>query len=447
MKFLWVAVFLFFFSGCAHVRVDRDSGLKEYAQGLLYEGAEKTDEAIEYYRESLRGGGESSYVYVKLGNLYLKKQDTVRAKSHFLKAVKLDPENEEAYFGLGIACLVEKDSEHAAEYMEKGLALDPENQSARMLLCDVYVGMNMLKEALGHYKILLDVYPGNYILHYNYGNILERLGDVKAAEKAYLKTVELSDFFWKGHLSLGLLYSKQGRNEEAKRHFARAIEINPKDSISYSLIAGIYYKEGDNGKVRYYLGEAINNGLKTPEFYNFLGIISSEEKDYAKAEEFFMEGIKTEDNSTGHFYLGTLYEKTGDKRKMEIEMKRAIEINPDNALALNYLGYTYLTQDRNINEAYRMIKKACSIEPDNGAYLDSLGWAHYKMGNYRTATGYLEKAAEYEEDAEIFEHLGYLYTRLEDYSRALYWFVRSYEKGKKTELLKIIDELILKSLQ
>ncbi len=450
MKFLWVAaVCLLFFSGCAHVEVkqDRESGLKAYAQGLIYEQAEKQDEAIEYYKRALREAGESSHVYVKLGNLYLKKQDTVNAKDCFFRAVKIDAGKSEAFFGLGVAYLVEKNNRLAAKYMEKGLALDPENQSVRMLLCDIYVGMNMLKEALAHYRILLDAYPGNYVLHYNNGNILERLGDVRSAEKSYLKTVELADFFWKGHFSLGLLYSKQGRNEDAIRHFVRAIEINPKDSISYSLLTGIYYREGNNEKAKYYLNKAIDNGFKTSEFYNFLGIIATEEEDYAKAEEFLREGIKIKDTSTGRFYLGTLYEKTGDKEKMETEMRRALEIDPDDALVLNYLGYTYLTQDRNIEEAYRMIKKACSIEPDNGAYLDSLGWAYYKMGKYDTAREYLERAAEMEKDAEIFEHLGYLYTKLEDYARALYWFVRSYEIGGDADLLKIIEEVKQKNLK
>jgi tetratricopeptide (TPR) repeat protein len=205
-------------------------------------------------------------------------------------------------------------------------------------------------------------------------------------------------------------------------------------------MAGIHYKEGDNEKARRYLNEAIRNGIKTSEMYNFLGVIYSGEGDYTKAEESFREGIKIEDNSTGRFYLGTVYDKTGQKDSMVEELKRAIEINPDNAGALNYLGYTYLLENRDIEEAYEMIKKACSIEPDNGAFLDSLGWVYYKKGMYDRARELLEKAAGLEKDAEIFEHLGYVYLELKDYTKALYWFVRSYEMSSDSALLKMIEE-------
>jgi tetratricopeptide (TPR) repeat protein len=432
-------LFLLFFTGCAHMQ--QNSGLKTYVRGFLSEEDGKTDEAVEYYKETIHKAGEHSYVYVKLGNLYLKKQDTAEAKRSFFRAARLNPERQEAFFGLGVAYLMEKNNRLAAIYMEKGLELEPENHSVRMLLCDIYVSMDKLDESVKHYNILLETYPNNYILHYNYGNLLERIGKPESAERSYLKAVELSNFFWKGYFSLGLLCDKQGREEDAVKYFSRAIELNPEDSFSYSYLAGIYYKKENYEKARHYLEEAVRNGIKTPEFYNFLGVLYSEEENYEKAEGFFKKGIEIEDNSSGRFYLGTLYEKTNRRDQMEVEIKKAIEIDPDNAIALNYLGYTYLLEDRNLKLAYTMIKKACKIEPDNGAFLDSLGWAYYKMGSYERSREYLEKAASLEEDAEIYEHLGYLYIELKDYIRALYWFVRAYEMSNNKDLLKVIEEV------
>ncbi len=440
MRYLPVVVLsLFFFSGCAHLR--QDTGLRTYVDGLFYEDAEKTDEAIAAYRKTIQEAGENSYIYIKLGNLYLKKHDTKEAKRCFFRAARLNPKSNEAFFGLGFTYLLEKNNKLATIYFEKSLALEPENHSVRMLLCDIYVGMNMLNESVGHYRILLDTYPDNWLLYYNCGNLFERLGDFESAERYYLRAVEISELFWKAHFSLGLLYNKLGKEEESIKHLVRVIELDSGNRLSYSFLASIYYSKGDIEKTRYYLNRAIKNEIKDPEFYNLLGVTYLEEKNYEKAKEAFRNGIEIEDNSSGRFYLGTLYEKTSDKDKMETEIKKAIELNPDNAVALNYLGYTYLLEDRDIEEAYKMIKKACEIDPDNGAFLDSLGWAYYKMGSYRRSKKYLEEAAVLEKDAEIYEHLGHLYIKLEDYTKALYWFVRSYEMSNNKDLLKIIGEL------
>jgi len=440
MRYLFAgAILLSLFGGCAHM--SQDTGLNTYAQGILYEGEGKTDEAIASYGETIRKSGEDGYLYVKLGNLYLKKQDSVQARRCFARAMKLDPQRAEAFFGMGVACLLGKDSGLAALYMEKGLEIDKENHSARMILCDLYTGMNRLEEAAVHYKYLLDVFPENYIFRYNYGNILERMGREKEAEESYLKTIELADFFWKAHFSLGLLYSKLGEEDGAIEYLSRALQLNPADGISYSLLASIYYQRGDTEKARDYINRALDQGIKTAEFYNFLGLIYSDEKNYEKAEESFRESLKIQDTSPVRFYLGAMYDKWERRDKMEVEMKKAIELKPDNALALNYLGYTYLLEDRNIREAYRMIKRACEIEPDNGAFIDSLGWAYYKMGDYVSAGKHLEKAASLEKDAEIYEHLGYLYLATKEYYKALLWFTRAYEMGGKKDLLKIIDEV------
>jgi tetratricopeptide (TPR) repeat protein len=87
-----------------------------------------------------------------------------------------------------------------------------------------------------------------------------------------------------------------------------------------------------------------------------------------------------------------------------------------------------------------MIKKACKIEPDNGAYLDSLGWAYYKMGDYKNAKKYLEKAVKLEKDPEIYEHLGYLYFQLKDYEKSILYFSKVYEQTGKKEIQEMIEK-------
>ena len=88
------------------------------------------------------------------------------------------------------------------------------------------------------------------------------------------------------------------------------------------------------------------------------------------------------------------------------------------AEALNFLGYNYVEQDKNLGDAERLIKRAIKIDPANGAYIDSLGWLYFKKNRFNEAKKTLEKAASLMEDPVIYEHLGETYLKLKDIDKA-----------------------------
>ena len=108
-------------------------------------------------------------------------------------------------------------------------------------------------------------------------------------------------------------------------------------------------------------------------------------------------------------------------------MSSIIEINPNHADALNYIGYTYAEQGIRLDEAMSLIEKALSIKPDSGYIIDSLGWVYFQKGMYDEALKYLEQAASHvPNDPTIMEHLGDVYFKkgmfkksLEMYEKAL----------------------------
>jgi Flp pilus assembly protein TadD len=94
-------------------------------------------------------------------------------------------------------------------------------------------------------------------------------------------------------------------------------------------------------------------------------------------------------------------------------MRRAIDINPSNAPALNYLGYTYAESGKRLDEAEKLIKRALNIEPEDGFYVDSLGWVYYQKGEYQKAVDQLERAVNLTgSDPTITEHLGDAYDKV-----------------------------------
>jgi Flp pilus assembly protein TadD len=126
-------------------------------------------------------------------------------------------------------------------------------------------------------------------------------------------------------------------------------------------------------------------------------------------------------------------------------MKTVISLEPDNAEALNYLGYTYADRGFNLEEAEKLIRRAVEIKPDDGYILDSLGWVFFHQGLYAEAVKILERAqAQVPEDPVILEHLGDAYEKAGAYENALSAYKKATEKAKDKELEKLkvkIDDL------
>jgi tetratricopeptide (TPR) repeat protein len=96
--------------------------------------------------------------------------------------------------------------------------------------------------------------------------------------------------------------------------------------------------------------------------------------------------------------------------KAQADLERALQLSPDEPYVLNYLGYSWAEQGRNLDQAKQMVDKAAELRPNDGAILDSLGWILMRQGNAAEAIRWLERAVEIEsEDATINGHLGDAY--------------------------------------
>lgn len=117
--------------------------------------------------------------------------------------------------------------------------------------------------------------------------------------------------------------------------------------------------------------------------------------------------VSKEDKEAVWFQRGAMYEKMKKIDLAEAEFRKILEINPDSAATLNYLGY--MLADRNIKlpEALALVNKALEKDPNNGAYLDSLGWVYFKMNRLSEAEENLRQALlRTPSDATVHDHMG-----------------------------------------
>jgi tetratricopeptide (TPR) repeat protein len=110
------------------------------------------------------------------------------------------------------------------------------------------------------------------------------------------------------------------------------------------------------------------------------------------------------------FMRGALYEHQKDYDQAEKEFRSVLSADPDNAGALNYLGYMLADRNVRLDEAQQLISKAVDLEPDNGAYLDSLGWVHYRQNHLDQAADELRQALDrIKKDPTVHDHLAEVY--------------------------------------
>ena len=118
---------------------------------------------------------------------------------------------------------------------------------------------------------------------------------------------------------------------------------------------------------------------------------------------------------------GIAYERTKQWPKAEAAFKKALELYPNHPNVLNYLGYSWVDMDINLQEGLDMIRKAVELRPADGYIIDSLGWAYFKLGRYQEAVVQMERAVELRPgDPTINDHLGDTYWRAKRYLEATF---------------------------
>jgi tetratricopeptide (TPR) repeat protein len=114
-----------------------------------------------------------------------------------------------------------------------------------------------------------------------------------------------------------------------------------------------------------------------------------------------------------YFARGAARERLRRWPEAEADLRRALELSPDQPEVLNYLGYSWVDRGEHLQEGLAMIRRAVELRPNSGAIIDSLGWAYYRMGDYAQALDHIERAVELEPaDATLNDHLGDVYWRL-----------------------------------
>ena len=197
------------------------------------------------------------------------------------------------------------------------------------------------------------------------------------------------------------------------------------------------------------LHEVTASDPKDLEAIMALGNIERGKKKFADCAQTYTQGIDVQaaqgdkPNWVSFYFRGICQERSKQWAKAEADMRKALELQPEQPHVLNYLGYSWIDQGINLDDAMKMIKRAVEQRPDDGYIVDSLGWAYYRIGNYEDAVKNLERAIDLKpEDPTINDHLGDAYWRVgRKLEAAFQWQHAKDLKPEAEELPKIEAKL------
>ena len=262
--------------------------------------------------------------------------------------------------------------EARAEF-ERLVADEPENDDARYALGLLLLQTKRLDEATEQFERLASGNARHDAAFYYLGRIAEaqqRLGD---AITAY-RRVRRGEHRLNAQIRVAVLFAESGNVDAARSH-----------------LHGLH-SENTQEAVRIYRAEA--------------GLLTRVEQ-YEEAMAVFDASLRELPGNSDLLYSrGMLAEKMDRLDLVERDMRAIIAGEPDNADALNALGYTLADRTDRYEEAYALIIRAIELKPDEPYIVDSLGWVLYRMGRHQEALEHLRRAMSIEPDPEIAAHLG-----------------------------------------
>jgi tetratricopeptide (TPR) repeat protein len=440
----------------------------------LYIQQEKFEEAIKLYYEILKTDSDNENVYLNLGLLYSHQEEYDKAENIFRQLLK---KNGESYFArLALARLLKQTGKHqeAIDHYEKALMLnwskelafeignyfsslkeyinalhiytsitenDPFDEKAGLSRVQTFLDMGKNDEALEELKNISSFSKDPTTIEIIISKVLLRKNEPQKAKDILERLVRESNNSESRYL-LALLAYQEEKLPAAISHLDHISPTSTNFEESVFLQIRIYKESGQEDKGVALLRKHIAKlSTRRPLFYALLAAFYHEKNQDLAAISLLETAVTLyPENPQLFFDYGLMLDKNGMEQQALNKMLKVLELQPDHAEALNFVGYTWADKNIRLQEALEYIKKAIALKPDNGYIVDSLGWIYYRLGDYQRAVQELNRSLELEpEDPHIHDHLGDVYRSLDKKNEALEQYgkaLKLFEDEKKKNAIR-----------
>jgi tetratricopeptide (TPR) repeat protein len=266
--------------------------------------------------------------------------------------------------------------------------------------------------ALVYLQLAIYLAPEQPLALLSLADLYENLKKPQLAIKAYQRVSEDSPLRRNAEIQLAVDLDTLDRTEEAKAHLEKLVAPRPADLEAVMALGNLLRGRKQFKACADVYGKGIDSIAK-PEKQHWLIF----------------------------YFRGICYERSKQWSRAEADLKKALELFPDQPHVLNYLGYSWVDQGVNLDDGMRMIKRAVEQRPDDGYIVDSLGWAYFRISKFDEAVKHLERAVELKpEDPTINDHLGDAYWKVGRTLEAQFQWSHARDLNPEPEDLNKIQE-------
>ncbi|HUH95550.1 MAG TPA: tetratricopeptide repeat protein [Casimicrobiaceae bacterium] len=304
--------------------------------------------------------------------------------------------------------LAKSSPDNAIKYLVGFIGEAPASRAVGGALAQLYVEQKRYADARAVFLRLLDAEPADRELQYAVAAISVQMKDYATAERLFTE-LKSAGFGEPGVVAfyLGEIAEETRRYDEAIARY-REVTEGERAWAAKLRIGAVMGKQGKIDEARRFLAGLEPDGREEQvEAKQAEAQLLQDAHDYQGAYNVLSAELATDPDSIELLYdVAMAAEKLDRLDEVESRLKRLIELKPDNAQALNALGYTLVDRTSRAAEGMKLIEKAHELSPEDPFILDSMGWAHFRLGNLDESEKYLRRALAERPDPEIAAHLG-----------------------------------------
>ena len=376
--------------------------------GAILSREPDSEAAMRLLEKLVNGHFENPYGHLTLAGLALQAGDYLHALDESELAIGFGPDLTEARLLRVQALLGLEQTGDAFTDMKALVEEAPQNRELRMSYARMLLTAKRYEEAEDQFESLHAESPGDSELIYTLGLLHLQQEQFEAAREDFTRLIQQGQREDEGHYYLGRIAEEQNDFPTAIAEFEK-VGKRQYYLDSRARIASIYADLEGLDKAQQYLAELraqLDSAGGVVQVYLIEGQLLHEHKLYVVAIDLYSEGLQKFPGHSDLLYARALMAEEIDRIDLlESDLKAILSEDPDNASALNALGYTLADHNFRIGEALAYIQRALEIRPDDPAVIDSMGWVQFRLGNYEQAEQYLRKAYRLLKDAEIGGHL------------------------------------------